>query len=80
MPEATYGKCTRWLTVIVIEKEAFGVEAHAPAAGLSNRKAPHRPLRLCGRQSAAGAHCRRKCKRVLVFQRPLPSFRDLDQG
>lgn len=44
MPEASYGKCNRWLTVIVIKPEDFGVDSKSVQRALENENIESRPV------------------------------------
>ena len=44
MPEAAYGRCTRWLTVILIEKEAFGAASDDVRLALETQNIESRPV------------------------------------
>jgi len=44
MPEASYGKCNRWLTVIVIKPEDFGVDCKSVQRALENENIESRPV------------------------------------
>jgi len=44
MPEASYGKCNRWLTVIVINPEDFGVDCRSVQQALENENIESRPV------------------------------------
>jgi dTDP-4-amino-4,6-dideoxygalactose transaminase len=44
MPEAQYGKATRWLTVILINPEAFGVDHEAVRLALEDQNIESRPV------------------------------------
>ena len=44
MPEASYGKCTRWLTCVVIEPEAFGASREDIRLALEKENIEARPL------------------------------------
>ncbi len=44
MPEAPYGVCTRWLTVILITPEAFGADREAVRLALEAENIESRPL------------------------------------
>jgi len=44
MPEAGYGKCNRWLTVITIRPEAFGVDYQYVQRALENENIESRPV------------------------------------
>ena len=44
MPEAQYGKATRWLTVILIDPEAFGVDHEAVRMALEEQNVESRPV------------------------------------
>jgi dTDP-4-amino-4,6-dideoxygalactose transaminase len=44
MPEAQYGKATRWLTVILIDPEAFGVDHEAVRLALEEQNVESRPV------------------------------------
>ena len=44
MPEARYGKATRWLTVILITPEAFGVDHEAVRLALEEQNIESRPV------------------------------------
>ena len=44
MPEAPYGKCTRWLTVILITPELFGADREAVRVALEEQNIESRPL------------------------------------
>jgi dTDP-4-amino-4,6-dideoxygalactose transaminase len=44
MPEAQYGKATRWLTVILIDPEAFGVDHEAVRLALEEQNIESRPV------------------------------------
>lgn len=44
MPEASYGKCNRWLTVIFINPEDFGVEYKSVRGALENENIESRPV------------------------------------
>ena len=44
MPEATYGKCNRWLTVILITPELYGNSREAIRLALEEQNIESRPL------------------------------------
>lgn len=44
MPEADYGKCTRWLTVVLITPEAFGADSEAVRLALEKENIESRPV------------------------------------
>ena len=44
MPEAPYGKCTRWLTVMLVTPEAFGAEREAVRMALEAENIESRPV------------------------------------
>jgi dTDP-4-amino-4,6-dideoxygalactose transaminase len=44
MPEAPYGECTRWLTVILITPEEFGVDRETVRLALEDENIESRPL------------------------------------
>jgi dTDP-4-amino-4,6-dideoxygalactose transaminase len=44
MPEAPYGRCTRWLTVMLITPEAFGVDREAVRLALEDENIESRPV------------------------------------
>jgi len=44
MPEAEYGKCTRWLTVILITPHLFGTGHEAVRLALEEQNIESRPL------------------------------------
>ena len=44
MPEAPYGKSNRWLTVILIKPEEFGVDREAVRLALDREKIEARPV------------------------------------
>jgi dTDP-4-amino-4,6-dideoxygalactose transaminase len=44
MPEATYGRCTRWLTCIVVDPEAFGASREDIRHALEKENIEARPL------------------------------------
>ncbi len=44
MPEAVYGRCTRWLTVILIQKEAFGAGSDDVRLALETQNIESRPV------------------------------------
>ncbi len=44
MPEAPYGRCTRWLTVILVDPEAFGADREAVRLALEAANIESRPL------------------------------------
>jgi dTDP-4-amino-4,6-dideoxygalactose transaminase len=44
MPEAPYGKCTRWLSVVLITPEEFGTDREAVRVALENENIESRPL------------------------------------
>lgn len=44
MPEATWGECTRWLTVVLIAPEAFGVDCVAVRLALEAANIEARPV------------------------------------
>jgi len=44
MPEASYGKCNRWLTVILIKPEDFGVDCKSVQRALENENIESRPV------------------------------------
>ena len=44
MPEAAYGRCTRWLTVILISPERFGVDREAVRLALEKENIESRPV------------------------------------
>jgi dTDP-4-amino-4,6-dideoxygalactose transaminase len=44
MPEASYGKCNRWLTVILINPEDFGVDCKLVQQSLENENIESRPV------------------------------------
>jgi pyridoxal phosphate-dependent aminotransferase EpsN len=44
MPEAPYGRCTRWLTCIVVDPEAFGANREDIRLALENENIEARPL------------------------------------
>jgi dTDP-4-amino-4,6-dideoxygalactose transaminase len=44
MPEASYGRCTRWLTVILVERESFGLEPEDIRLKLEEENIESRPL------------------------------------
>jgi dTDP-4-amino-4,6-dideoxygalactose transaminase len=44
MPEAPYGRCTRWLTVILIEPELFGADREAIRLALEVENIESRPV------------------------------------
>ena len=44
MPEAAYGRCTRWLTVILITPEAFGADREAVRLALEAQNIESRPV------------------------------------
>lgn len=44
MPEAPYGRCTRWLTVVLITPELFGVDREAVRLALEEENIESRPV------------------------------------
>ena len=44
MPEAPYGKCTRWLTVMLVAPEAFGTDSEAVRMALEAENIESRPV------------------------------------
>ncbi|MDW7710738.1 MAG: aminotransferase class I/II-fold pyridoxal phosphate-dependent enzyme [Deferrisomatales bacterium] len=44
MPEAPYGRCTRWLTVLTIDPEAFGADREAVRKALEAKNIEARPV------------------------------------
>lgn len=44
MPEASYGKCNRWLTVILIKPEDFGADYKSVQQALENENIESRPV------------------------------------
>lgn len=44
MPEADYGRCTRWLTVLLITPEEFGVDREAVRIALEDKNIETRPV------------------------------------
>jgi dTDP-4-amino-4,6-dideoxygalactose transaminase len=44
MPEADYGRCTRWLTVSLISPEEFGVDREAVRIALEKENIESRPV------------------------------------
>lgn len=44
MPEADYGRCTRWLTVVLIRPEAFGVDRDVVRLALEEENIESRPV------------------------------------
>jgi dTDP-4-amino-4,6-dideoxygalactose transaminase len=44
IPEAAHGKCNRWLTVILIKPEAFGVDYSSVQQALENENIESRPV------------------------------------
>lgn len=44
MPEAGYGKCTRWLTALTIDPELFGVDREGVRLALAGQKIEARPV------------------------------------
>jgi|YNPNPStandDraft_1061719.scaffolds.fasta_scaffold21820_3 dTDP-4-amino-4,6-dideoxygalactose transaminase len=44
MPEAPYGRCTRWLTVILVEPELFGADREAIRLALEAENIESRPV------------------------------------
>jgi dTDP-4-amino-4,6-dideoxygalactose transaminase len=44
MPEAPYSRCTRWLTVVLITPEEFGVDKEAVRVALSEENIESRPV------------------------------------
>lgn len=44
MPEAPYGRCTRWLTVVLITPELFGVDREAVRIALEEENIESRPV------------------------------------
>lgn len=44
MPEADYGRCTRWLTVLLITPEEFGVDREAVRLALEEENIESRPV------------------------------------
>jgi dTDP-4-amino-4,6-dideoxygalactose transaminase len=44
MPEASYGKCTRWLTCLTIDPKRFGTDRNAIIAALSRENIESRPV------------------------------------
>jgi dTDP-4-amino-4,6-dideoxygalactose transaminase len=44
MPEASYGRCTRWLTVILIDPEVFGADHEAVRLSLEDENIESRPV------------------------------------
>jgi len=44
IPEAPYGKCTRWLTVMLIAPEAFGTDSEAVRMALEGENIESRPV------------------------------------
>jgi dTDP-4-amino-4,6-dideoxygalactose transaminase len=44
MPEAGYGRCTRWLTVLLISPENFGVDREAIRLALEDKNIESRPV------------------------------------
>jgi dTDP-4-amino-4,6-dideoxygalactose transaminase len=44
MPEASYGKCTRWLTVVLITPESFGADRETVRLALEKENIESRPV------------------------------------
>jgi dTDP-4-amino-4,6-dideoxygalactose transaminase len=44
MPEAPYGRCTRWLTVLTIDPEGFGADREAVRLALEKENIESRPV------------------------------------
>lgn len=44
MPEATFGRCTRWLTVLILNKEKCGVEVQTILDALESQNIEGRPV------------------------------------
>ena len=60
MPEAPWGECTRWLTVVLIDPAAFGADREAVRLALEARE--HRVAAgLEADAPAAGVHAGRGC-------------------
>jgi len=79
MPEAAYGRCNRWLTVILITPEKFGANREEERLALEGENIEARPR--CGlRLAYASERSRCICSQsstAEVSLRPIGAFRDV---
>jgi dTDP-4-amino-4,6-dideoxygalactose transaminase len=73
MPEAAYGRCTRWLTVILISPEAFGADREEVRVALESANIEARPVWKPMHLQPVFQHCRVRRGKVSedLFQRGL---------